>query len=487
MSHKVWRGALFGATICGASFAQQPQQQPQHSQQPDVLFIFVDDLTFDGVNALGNKELITPNIDKIVESGTSFSNTFIMGGWNEAVSIASRTQLITGSYLWNAYEGEDTKFASNMEQESMWPQVMDNAGYKTFMTGKWHMTHIGPTMLFDEVSNPRGGMPRSVSSAYNRPVEGVEDPWSPWDKSIGGFWNGGKHWSEVLADVSIEFIEENRDSEQPLFMFCSFNAPHDPRQAPQEYVEMYDLDGIEMPANFIPEHPLKSEMGAGKGLRDEYLAPFPRTEYAVKRHRQEYYAIITHLDHQIGKIVSALKKSGRYDNTLIVFAADNGLAVGSHGLLGKQSMYEHSVKVPLVFSGLNIPKGVKRKQLVYMQDLVPTIYDIVDVERPEGMEFISQYESIVSRRAKARDYVYGAYVDHQRMVRSDRYKLYFIPKAKTVYLFDIVRDPLEMKDLYGEPRYREIVKELAREYLILAEECGDELDLKDTYPEVFED
>ncbi len=470
------------------------------AQKPDVLFIFVDDMTFDGLNALGNKQIISPNFDKLVKSGVKFENNYNMGGWNGAISQASRTQLMTGMYVWNAFkEQEKDKFQSLKESRKLWPQVMADAGYKTYHTGKWHMSFVTPPMIFDETEalsggmmqdyydfkNPTNGVPNTYLG-YERPLSRDDDSWQPWDQKHGGFWKDGKHWSEIQADKIIGYMERNKESKDPLFMTVAFNAPHDPRQSPKSFVDMYDVDKIKVPKSFQPEHPDMELMGCGKTLRDEELAPWPRTEYAVQKHCQEYYALISHLDVQIGRIMEVLEKSGRAENTLIVFTADNGLALGKHGLLGKQSMYEHSLKVPLVFSGLGLPKGESRSQLTYMQDLVPTVMELVGVEKPSTMDFISELNVVKDgKQPSNREAIYGAYLDVQRMVRNERYKLFLIPKAKSVFLFDVVKDPDETVNLYGNPKYADEVKKLAAQYLKISKEVGDMYDIPALYPQLF--
>lgn len=455
-------------------------------EKPNVLFIFLDDLTHDAIGALGDRGVKTPHVDGLIKSGTAFTSAYMMGGWHGAYSVASRSQLLTGRYMWNSLDQSKLKYEEDLQAEQTWPQEMKKAGYKTFMTGKWHISHVEPHELFDVVDTPRkGGMPVTVKESYDRPQEGKPDLWSPYDESIGGFWEGGKHWSEVQADVTINFLNQNKDSKNPLFMYCAFNAPHDPRQAPKEYVDMYPLDDIEVPKNFLPVHPMYREMGAVPEGRDERLAPYPRTEFAVKTHLQEYYAIISHVDAQIGRIIDAVKKNGMWDNTIIVFTADNGLAVGQHGFVGKQSLYDHSIRIPLVFSGPGVPNGERRDQLVYLHDIVPTIYDMVDIEAPTQMEFESQYELLQDGKEDGREYIYGAYQQSKRTIRDDQYKLIFVPKANYVYLFDLKKDPYEIENLYGNKKYNKIVKRLAKEYLVLAKESGDTFDLAAEFPEVF--
>ena len=210
-----------------------------------------------------------------------------MGAWNGAVCVASRTMLITGRTVWHARDMGKTILNAAREANRLWPQRMAKAGYETYMTGKWHVS-TDAAKCFDFSASIRGGMPRDESIAYKRPLAGKPDPWSPSDTTLRGFWDGGKHWSEVVGDESITFLKQAEKSEKPFFMYLAFNAPHDPRQSPKEYVDRYPLDRIKVPENYLPEHPQKDLIGCDPELRDEKLAPFPRDEHAVKVHRQEY-------------------------------------------------------------------------------------------------------------------------------------------------------------------------------------------------------
>ena len=175
-------------------------------------------------------------------------------------------------------------------------------------------------------------------------------------------------------------------------MYLSFNAPHDPRQSPKSFLDQYPIESIPLPKNWLPEYPYKDEIGNPKTLRDEALAPFPRTPYAIKTHIKEYYAIITHLDQQIGEILAALKKSGKDKNTYIFFTGDHGLSVGRHGLLGKQNMFDHSIRVPLLVVGPDIPKKQKIEHEVYLQDIMATSLELAKIDQPDEIEFNSLLE-----------------------------------------------------------------------------------------------
>lgn len=454
-------------------------------EKPNILFIFADDQTYLGVNALGNPEVITPNIDKLAQSGVTFTHTYNMGGWNGAVCVASRAMLNTGRFLWNAKQADEKEYPAMKDNGQFWSQMMQNAGYETYMTGKWHVKQ-GAETIFQTAVNIRPGMPKTVPEAYNRPQSPGDTTWLPWHKKFGGFWEGGKHWSEVVADNAVQFLDSAKNSANPFFMYIAFNAPHDPRQSPKKFVEMYPLENISVPESYMDLYPYKDSMGCGPDLRDEELAPFPRTTYSVKVHRQEYYAIITHMDEQIGRIITHLKETGQDKNTYILFSADHGLAIGNHGLMGKQNMYDHSMRVPCILVGPDIPLNEKREMQIYLQDLMATSLDIAGIEKPEYIDFNSLMPLIQNSEAKSPySEIYGAYINLQRMVRTDTFKLIVYPKANKIRLFNVQEDPDEINDLADNPEFKMVKMELAERLKKQQLLMNDPLDLHPFFPELF--
>jgi arylsulfatase A-like enzyme len=453
-------------------------------EKPNIMFIFADDQTFKGVHALGNDEVITPNLDKLAGEGVTFTHTYNMGGWNGAICVASRAMLNTGRMLWRAQAAEK-EYEGMRDNRLFWAQRMEDAGYETYMTGKWHVK-MGADQLFQNTVHIRPGMPGTVASAYNRPLSRDDREWLPWDTANGGFWKDGKHWSEVVADDALGFIEKAGKSENPFFMYLAFNAPHDPRQSPKEYVDMYPVDAVEIPVSFLPEYPYKDFIGCSETLRDEKLAPFPRTPYSIQVHRQEYYAIISHMDAQVGRILKGLEDSGMSDNTYIFFSADHGLAVGHHGLVGKQNMYDHSVRVPLIIAGPGVPENQKRDQQVYLQDIMATALDLAGDENPAFVEFNSLMPMIKKKnRESSYPYIYGAYLNLQRSIRSEEYKLILYPEAEKMLLFNVLKDPEEMVDLSGDDKYSGMVESLCLEFQKLQDQMDDTLDLSGNFPGYF--
>ena len=480
------------------------RQSPDQEKPPNIVFLFADDFTYDAIHALGNEMIHTPNLDRMVASGVTFTHAYNMGGWHGAICVASRSMIISGVSLWPALDQQKRWNDSDGKAvQDTWPKLLENAGYQTYMTGKWHVRAsaeetfkytndvrpggmpgdywvgndtIGP--LLRDTYNNGGDLSQVLPLGYNRPLSPTDTSWSAFDPSHGGYWEGGTHWSEVVKQNALQFIEQSTSSENPFFMYLAFNAPHDPRQAPKEFLDMYPIEQIPLPASFLPEYPYKDSIGNTPLLRDEALAPYPRTEFAVKTHIREYYAIISHLDQQIGEILDALEASGQMENTYIFFTGDHGLSVGRHGLIGKQSLFDHSIRVPLMMTGPNIPQNARVDTDVYLQDIMATGLELGGVSKPDHVFFNSLLNLATGDRNEGYyPAIYGAYVDFQRMIRKDGFKLLVYPKIEKVMLFDLQQDPNEMNDLSQDPQYQDKVRSLFGDLLALQEDMQDPLDL----------
>ncbi len=444
------------------------------AEKPNILVLFTDDQAFETIRAFGHTDIDTPNLDRLVARGTTFTHAYNMGSFSPAVCVASRTMLMTGRSLWSTekiFRDADAERAAGR----FWPQLLAGAGYRTYFTGKWHIP-ANATLAFDVASHVRPGMPKDTPEGYNRPLAGGQDPWSSSDPQFGGFWEGGKHWTEVTADDAVGFLQKAQGRPEPFFMYVAFNAPHDPRQVPQSYVDRYSLDRVAVPHNFLPEYPFNEAIGSGRTLRDERLAPFPRTEQAVKVHRAEYYALITHLDEHIGRVLAALEQSGKADNTWIFLTSDHGLAVGHHGLFGKQNMYEHSLRVPFIVVGPGVAAGRRIATPIYFQDMMATTLELAEVEKPAHVFFHSLLPLLRSEAAPAMyPEIYGAYLGLQRAILHGGYKLIHYPAASAMRLYDLARDPEEARDLANDPAHQSVREDLILRLRRLQEKMDDPL------------
>ncbi len=453
---------------------------------PNFLFIITDDQSFETLGYLNHIDIDTPNLDRLARQGTSFSRCYNMGSWSGAVCIASRTMLNTGRFLWNA-NAVHKQLGKEHSEGRLWSDMLRKQGYRTYMTGKWHVS-IDANKIFDVARNVRPGMPKQTEAGYNRPPLKGDDPWQPWDKSRGGFWEGGTHWSEVVAHDAIDFIGQAEESNEPFFMYVAFNAPHDPRQAPREFVEMYPLSRIAIPENFLPEYPFKNEIGCSPSLRDEKLALFPRSKVGIQVHRQEYFACITHLDQQIGKILDRLESSVMAQDTWIILTSDHGLAVGRHGLVGKQNMYDHSMRVPFIIVGPDAKPNTTISDPIYLQDVVPTTLELAGLTPPAHIEFKSLLPKLTGEASSPHHLpIVGAYLDKQRMIFDGEYKLIAYPEVPTLRLYHVAKDPFEINDLADQPASQAKLSELFTLLVQWQEANQDPTPIRKYFPDLAKD
>ena len=360
-------------------------------KKPNVLFLLTDDQRYGTIHALGNDEISTPNLDFLVGRGMAFTNAHIPGGTASAVCMPSRAMLNSGKTLFHLEEcGKNIP-----ECDTTMGECFLGAGYHTVGIGKWHNGVASYARSFDGGADVFfGGMwdhwnvpvnDFHADGVYSREIDFTpnftanETPVKVRAEKI----NAGVHSSELFADAAAEHIR-SRTYDAPFFMYLSFLAPHDPRTMPEKYRSMYDPEKITLPPNFA-EMPSVSFGWAAKG-RDENTEAYPRRPEKVRQHIADYYAMISHLDDCIGRVLDALRERGEIDDTIIVMCGDNGLAIGQHGLMGKQNVYEHSVKVPLLISGPGVPAGRTDDSPVYLLDIFPTLCDLCGIPVPASVD-----------------------------------------------------------------------------------------------------
>jgi len=433
--------------------------------RPNVLVLFTDDQRFDTIAALGNDAISTPNMDRLAARGLAFTRAHIMGGTSGAVCMPSRAMLLTGRGLFHLQD----RGAVIPAEHTMLPETFRSAGYRTCGIGKWHNGKAAYARCFTHGGRVFFG---GMSDHEAVPVFDF-DPSGEYPEEKKYVADGFS--SEIFADDAVAFLE-GPGREAPFLLYVAFTAPHDPRTAPAEFARLYDPDRIELPANFLPEHPFPNgEMH----VRDENLAPHPRPPEDIREHIADYYAMITHLDSQIGRILDALEATGRAGDTFVVFAGDNGLALGRHGLMGKQNLYEHSVRVPLLLSGPDVPVGERTDTLCYLNDLYRTICDLAGLRAPASVEGVSLAPVVRRPGRRVRDSLLLAYRGLQRGVRTaDDWKMirYMVGGQETVQLFDLSTDPGETVNLAGLARYsgqEEALTDLLRRHMLAADDFCD--------------
>jgi len=460
----------------------------QAKVKPNVLFFFTDDQRFNTIEAVNNPDIITPNLKRLVERGTYCTRAYIMGGTSAAVCMPSRAMVHTGKNLFHLCNSGESIPADHV----LIGEYFQRHGYTTYGIGKWH--------------NGIKSFTRSFSGGDKIFFGGMDDHWNvpvcsyhaigeypqprlhDWDSGTGRIEKvpqvyddikPGRHSTDLFADTAIDFLRSwNPETDAPFFLYTAFMAPHDPRTMPKKYLELYDADTIHLPENFMPQHPFDNgEMD----VRDEHLAGLPRTETEIRKHLTEYYAMITHLDDKIGKILDEADQRGILDTTIIILAGDNGLALGSHGLMGKQNLYDHSLHVPLLFAGPGVAENKYMSDYCYLLDIFPTLCDLTGIAQPKGIEGQSLIPHIAASHTKldssgipsnlfsafanSRDSLFFAYKNIQRAILDrDGYKLilYFDDEGviKRQQLFNLDADPLELENLIRNATLTKRVAEL---------------------------
>ncbi|MBI4977121.1 MAG: sulfatase-like hydrolase/transferase [Spirochaetes bacterium] len=447
--------------------------------KPNILFFFTDDQRYNTIHALGNNTVKTPHLDELVGRGTAFTHAHIPGGTCGAICMPSRAMLHSGRTLFHIQkEGQDIP-----REHTTMGEAFRAAGYNTFATGKWHngkdafarSFSSGDDIFFGGM-NDHWNVPLfayDTTGAYNGSLPQVRD-WEHSNEVVmrsGDHVHAGQHSTDIFTDAAVRYLSSYNDA-KPFFMYVPLMSPHDPRTMPARFREQYAVGDIPLPGNFLPEY--RFDAGSLK-IRDEKLADYPRKPGDVQRHLLEYYAMISHLDDGFGRIIDTLKRTGRYDSTIIVFAGDNGLAVGCHGLMGKQSLYEHSIRVPLIFAGPGIPENERREAYVYLSDIFPTLCEAAGIDIPRSVEGVSLSHVLADAQAQHHKVLYHAYADTMRGVKNKQYKLIEYAAEGRIHteLFDFIADPDEMTDLAADAAHAETVRSLRREMLILRDRLDD--------------
>lgn len=408
--------------------------------RPNVVVLFTDDQRFDTLSSLGHPDVKTPNLDRLAARGVTFTHACTQGGPHGAICMATRAQLMTGRSVFRANQLVLSPKDGPDPAVKTFPELMRQSGYQTHGIGKWHN---GPALYRRSFSSGGPIFFGGMSDHDKVPVQDY-DPSGRYDKARTEIAKGFS--SEIFANAAIDFLRGQTSESKPFLLYTAFTSPHDPRMAQGRFADMYDLARLHLPPNFMSMHPFDN--GEMK-VRDELLAGQPRTEAEVRQHIAAYYGMISEVDHQIGRVLDAIDRSPQGKNTYVVFAGDNGLAVGQHGLMGKQSLYDHSWRVPMIVAGPGIAPARRCRSLCHIMDLCPTICRFAGIAPPSPIEAAGLGPALDNVRATIRPSIVAPYKNCQRAIRTDEWKLilYNVNGVKTTQLFNVAKDPWEMTNL----------------------------------------
>lgn len=450
---------------------------------PNIVLTVADDQRGSALGCAGLEAVLTPNLDRLASRGTRFSCAQHFGSCHGGICAPSRAMLHTGhpyfrlhhSLLGATYppENEEVCVPKTLGQK------LKQSGYATFATGKWHN---GVQMFNPSFSSAENVFFGGMADHLFTPVHNF-DASGAYSKDAARTASGFS--TEVFARSAIDFIHSQKNHEEPFFCYCAFTAPHDPRTPPDQWRSAYDprqvapfpnMDVVEYPGRFAQGVDVLFDPGSLRG-RDESLLSLPRDWAEVQRSIAEYYGMVSHMDEWIGMIHQSVSDIGADEDTIIIHTGDHGLAVGQHGLLGKQNPFQHSLSVPLLMAGPNIPSDTLSNALCYQHDLHPTILEWAGHSGSDEVYFES-LNPLISGTSAGRKTIFNAFQNDLRTIRNERYKLIEsnVRDSRSSLLFDLEQDPWETVNLIDEPRLRSVVEVLRTELLHWQAGSGDEVD-----------
>ena len=413
---------------------------------PNIVFLFTDDQRFDSFGTMGNPDVKTPQMDRLIERGTLFTQAYIQGSMVGMTCLPSRAMIMSGKSLFRA--------PMQLDKGLLLPQALRQGGYKTFATGKWHNGRESFLRCFDEAEAVfLGG---AAGSHVNVPLNYRKG------KEMVPYQVPGIHASVLFADATIDYLKDQQGAKEPFFCYVPFTAPHSPYTPPGDFATMYNPKALALPPNHPSANNRITTPPPTRGRNRE-----PRTSLAA------YYGMVSHLDTQVGRILDAIDTYGHRDDTIILFATDHGFSLGSHGERGKANGYEHGSRSIISFSGPGIPRGKRTAAFAYLLDIYPTLCELARLPIPADPEGISLDSVIHGKREQVRETLYTAFMADQRTIRDARWKLFSRLNGGGLQLFDLLNDPHELSDRSSDPGSAPIIEQLQSKLELARIEAGD--------------
>ncbi|MEK6232779.1 MAG: sulfatase-like hydrolase/transferase [Luteolibacter sp.] len=427
--------------------------------KPNFLFIIVDDQSPFDLKAYDPKSTLdTPNIDRIAREGLVLDAAHQQGGWSGAVCTCSRTMIMTGRTLWRTPGANGRKKANKLVPKgiegSTLPAVFNEAGYETVRTCKKGNSYEAANKTFQirNDATKRGGTAES-----------------------GSEWHG----DQVMGYLT---DREKQQAKKPFMIYYGFSHPHDTRDGTPELLAKYgatnhtDKNSLpaanpkqpSLPVNWLDKHPFPH---GHPGLRDEVRVSGVwenRDERTIRNELGREFACSENIDIKIGRVLKKLEAMGELENTYVIYTSDHGMAIGRHGLQGKQNLYEHTFRVPYIVMGPGVKKG-RAPGNIYLLDTLATLCDLAGIPAPESNEGES-FKSVLTGEGKTvRDTLYGAYTGGTkpgiRCVKNGDWKLIKYDTldgaVHETQLFNLAENPNEFLLEHGkdDPKFNDLAED----------------------------
>ena len=453
----------------------------------NVLFIFTDDHAYQAISAYGSNRNKTPNIDRLAEEGMLFNRAFV----TNSICAPSRAVILTGKH--SHLNGQLTNGQEFDGSQPTFPKLLQNQGYETAIIGKWHLKSKPTGFDFWQVLLGQGPY-------YNPPMktpEGVK-------KTTG-------YTTDIITDITLNWLKKKRNPEKPFFLMSQHKAPHRNWQPGPKYLSKYDHEDIPEPKTLRDSYKNRLEPASTQAMtieghlsaQDLKLTPphnlnmtqkaawdaaySPKNQlfkqanlqgdellkWKYQRYVKDYLRCVDSVDENIGRLLDYLEESGLAENTVVIYSSDQGWYLGEHGWYDKRWMYEESFRTPLIVRWPGVtPPGSQNSQLVQNLDYAQTFLDICGVSSPQDMQGASMVPILKGKKPKDwRKSLYYHYYEYPGAhdvrrhygVRTDRYKLIHFYNIGGWELYDLEKDPHELNSLYGEPGLEKITGDLKKE------------------------
>lgn len=455
-------------------------------ERPNILFIMSDDHGYQAISAYGSNRNQTPNIDRIAKEGMRFDRAFV----TNSICGPSRAVILTGKYSHlNGFIDNSANAFFNGRQQTA-PKLLQAAGYQTAVIGKWHLN-----------SDPTG-------FDYWHILIGQGPYYNPRMKTAAGIVEHEGYTTDIITDLALEWLDKGRDKTKPFFLMYQHKAPHRNWQPAPRHLDKYkgvtipepetlfdDYSGRTKPAsvnqmsvaNHLTDDDLK--LTPPRGLNPEQLETFTkayeeenrklaeakledreRTKWNYQRYAKDYLRCVDAVDENVGRMLNYLDQTGLAKNTVVIYTSDQGWYLGEHGWYDKRWMYEESFRTPLLVRWPGqVQPGTSSDKMVMNLDFAQTFLDIAGLPQPADM----QGESIVPilRGKEAPDWRTAVYYHYYEFpqphhvhphygVRTERYKLIHFYTIDEWELFDLEKDPHELKSVYADPAYANVVTDM---------------------------
>ena len=430
-------------TLLRTPFAALPALAQTSARRPNFLFVLTDDQRWDSLSATGHPFADTPNMDRLLREGARFTNAFV----TTSLCSPSRASFLTGQYAHT--HGVRDNFGDIRETAWTFPKALQQSGYETAFVGKWHMGY--------DKDEPRPGFDHWVSFKGQGPYFDPELNVNGKRERVKGYTN------DILNDQAAEWIRQR--GERPFLAYVSHKAVHNPRTPAPRHKGLYSGADYPLPASYGDDYAGKPQwQGQRRASRTGVDGGLARYDGSLSEYVRDTQRTLKSVDEGLGALLEALEESGKLDDTVVIFAGDNGFFFGEHGFINKRAAYEESIRIPFLVRYPRLVKAGSQVDAMTLNiDLAPSVLDLAGVQAPKEMLMqgvswkpLLSGEPTPRRRAWLYEYFYEprfAPTPSMQGVRTERWKYVRYPNLDEVdELYDLAEDPHELRNLAADPR-----------------------------------